>query len=237
VPGMASVIHTAEASTLPQTYTDLYAWTQTNGYQVAGAFREIYLPETGLNAQPASEMGVGLIEVQCPVERVSIPLSIQSTKEDAMEPKIVTRPAFKTVGLSYVGKNQNDEIGQMWGRFIPRINEPKRIDPEVSYGLCFTDVKAAKEGEFEYVAAVEVQDNQDIPAGMVYREVPEHKFAIFTHHGKLESLRETYQYIYNTGLAQAGLQVHPDKYDMEVYNEDFTPGSDDSKLYIYVAIQ
>ena len=154
-----------------------------------------------------------------------------------MEPKIVTRPAFKTVGLSYVGKNQNDEIGQMWGRFIPRINEPKRIDPEVSYGLCFTDVKAAKEGEFEYVAAVEVQDNQDIPAGMVYREVPEHKFAIFTHHGKLESLRETYQYIYNTGLAQAGLQVHPDKYDMEVYDEDFTPGSDDSKLYIYVAIQ
>jgi predicted transcriptional regulator YdeE/DNA-binding transcriptional MerR regulator len=237
VPGMASVIHTAEASALPQTYTDLYAWTQTNGYQVAGAFREIYLPETGLNAQPAPEMGAGLIEVQCPVERVSIPLSIQSTKEDNMEPKIVTRPAFKTVGLSYVGKNQNDEIGRLWDRFVPRINEPKRIDPEVSYGLCFTDVKVAKEGEFEYVAAVEVQDNQDIPAGMVYREVPEHKFAIFTHHGKLESLHDTYQYIYNTGLAQAGLQVHPDKYDMEVYTEDFTPGSDDSKLYIYVAIQ
>lgn len=153
-----------------------------------------------------------------------------------MEPKFVTKPAFKAVGMSYVGKNQNGEIGQMWGRFIPRLNEPKRINPAASYGLCFSEAKDAKEGEFEYVAAVEVADDRDIPAGMVYREVPEQKYAVFTHYGKLEKLGETYEYIYNTWLPQSGLQVHPGKFDMEVYTADFTPGSDDSKLYIYVAI-
>jgi predicted transcriptional regulator YdeE/DNA-binding transcriptional MerR regulator len=236
-PNMASVIHTAEASALPQTYASLYAWTQANGYHLAGAFREIYLPETGFNAQPAHQLDASLIEVQCPVERVSIPLSIKSKKEETMEPKIVTKPAFKAAGLSYVGKNQNGEIGQMWGRFIPRINEPKRINPLLSYGLCSMDIKDAGEGEFEYVAAVEVPDDKDIPDGMVYREVPERKYAVFTHHGKLETLGETYQYIYNTGLAQAGLQIHPDQFDMEVYAEDFAPDSDNSKLYIYVAVQ
>jgi AraC family transcriptional regulator len=125
----------------------------------------------------------------------------------------------------------------MWGRFMPRINEPQRINPQTSYGLCFSTIEGAQEGEFEYVAAVEVADDSHIPAGMVYREVPERKYAVFTHHGKLEKLHDTYQYIYDTGLAQAGLQVHPDRYDMEVYTEDFTPGADDSKLYIYVAIQ
>jgi len=236
-PAMASVIHADRSTPLAQTYASLYAWTQSNGYQVSGLFRELYLPEAGSNPAPALQLDASLIEVQCPVERVSIPISLMSKKDQKMEPKIISKPAFKAVGLSYVGKNLNGEIGQMWGSFIPRINEPKRINPQVSYGLCFTNVKDVREGEFEYVAGVEVTDDQNIPAGMVYREVPAYKYAVFTHHGKLDNLGETYQYIYNTALAQTGLQIHPDKYDMEVYNEDFIPGSDDSKLYIYVAVQ
>ncbi len=237
VPMMASVIHAGEAIALPQTYAALYAWTQVNGYQFDGAFREFYLPETGIEAPPASQLEASLIEVQCPVARATVPLSVQSRKETSMEPTIVTKPAFKAAGLSYVGKNQHDEIGQLWGRFIPRLNEPRRINPQVSYGLCFSEVENAQEGEFEYVAAVEVADDQAIPAGMAYREVPGQKYAVFTHHGKLDTLSETYQYIYNTGIAQAGLQIHPSKFDMEVYTAEFIPNSDDSKLYIYVAIQ
>ncbi len=236
VPSMASLIHAGDGLALSQTYASLYAWTQSNGYQFAGQFRELYLPAEGVESPPASQPEAGLIEVQCPVERARIPLALTSRKDQKMEPQFVTKPAFKAVGLSYVGKNQHDEIGQLWGRFIPRLNEPKRINPSVSYGLCFTEVKDAKEGEFEYVAGVEVADDQHLPAGMVYREVPEQKYAVFTHHGKLETLGETYHYIYNTWLPQSGLQVHPSKFDMEVYTAEFLPGSDDSKLYIYVAM-
>ena len=236
VPSMASLIHSGESLTLPQAYASLYAWTQSNGYQVAGQFRELYLPQNGVESPPASQLDASLVEVQCPVERARIPLSVMSQKDKTMEPKIVTQPAFKAVGMSYIGKNQNGEIPQMWSRFVPRINEPRRIHHAVSYGLCITDIQNAKEGEFEYVAAVEVADNQGIPAGMVYREVPEHKYAVFTHHGSLETLGETYHYIYNTWLPQSGMKVHPSKFDMEVYTAEFIPGSDDSKLYIYVAM-
>jgi predicted transcriptional regulator YdeE len=72
---------------------------------------------------------------------------------------------------------------------------------------------------------------------MVYRQVPAYKYAVFTHHGKLDKLGETYQFVYNTGLAQAGLKPHPDKFDMEVYDEAFKAGSDESIFYIYVAIE
>jgi AraC family transcriptional regulator len=71
---------------------------------------------------------------------------------------------------------------------------------------------------------------------MVYREVPAYKYAVFTHHGKLDKLGETYQYIYNTWLPQSGLELHPNKYDMEVYTDEYKHEEDDSKLYIYVAI-
>ncbi|MBN1666180.1 MAG: GyrI-like domain-containing protein [Anaerolineales bacterium] len=237
---MASLIHADDYSTLPAAYTQLYAWTQANGYQITGSCREIYLTEDEARAAPFSGPLPGMTEVQCPVAPASIPLSILSPaerKEQIMEPKIVTKPAFKAVGLSYVGKNQAGEIHQMWTAFNRRSTEIPSSNTSCCYGLCFSQIPEAAEGKFEYVAACEVADDQHIPHGMVYREVPAYKYAIFTHHGKLDKLGETYGYIYNTWLPQSGQQVHPDKFDMEVYDEDFCMDSDESKFYIYVAIQ
>ncbi|MBN1305735.1 MAG: GyrI-like domain-containing protein [Anaerolineales bacterium] len=239
VPSMASVIHTTITGLLPQTYTSLFKWTQSHGYQVAGPCREIYLSEITENAVLAAGPESSLIEVQCPVEKTSVPASILSPdeKDKEMEPKIVTRPAFKAAGMSYVGKNEHGEIPQTWGVFNQRIEEIKNSRHVEHLGLCFSSIEGAKEGEFEYVCAAVVDDDKNIPEGMVYREIPEYKYAVFTHHGKLDTLGQTYGYIYNTWLPQSGLQLHPDKFDMEVYNEDYIHESDDSKFYIYVAIQ
>ena len=239
VPAMASVIHTGDYATLPQAYASLYAWTQSSGYQAAGSYRELYLPETGVSATPVSLSQAGVIEVQCPVEKASIPISLRSDqKDESMQPKIVNRPAFKAIGLSYVGKNEHGEISQMWDRFNQQSNVIKSINHKEAFGLCFSTMEGpSRPGEFEYVACLEVADNKAVPAGMVYRTVPAYKYAVFTHHGKLDTLGETYQFIYNTALAQAGLKPHPDKFDMEVYDKDFKLGFDDSKFYIYVAIE
>jgi len=180
--------------------------------------------------------------LQCPVQKASIPLSLRSRKEsierkESMETKIVNRPAFKVIGLAYFGKNEHGEIGQMWGKFNQRAQEIKSINDKEAFGLCFSPGEGGSQpGEFEYVAGFEVADDTLIPPGMVFRQVPAYKYIVFTHHGKLDNLGETYQYIYNTGVAQAGVKMHPDRFDMEVYDNDFKLGADDSKFYIYVAI-
>jgi len=240
VENMASVIHEGELATLNSAYTQLFAWTQANGYQINGAYREIYLSDPGDDTQPQPHLEAGFTELQCPVKRASIPISILSNQErkepNLMEPKIITKPAFKAIGMSYVGKNENQEIGQMWGVFNQRATEIPWRGP-YGYGLCFSNPEGAAEGEFEYIAAFEVPSDEMIPDGMVYREVPEYKYAVFTHHGTLDKLGETYEYIYNTWLPQSDLELHPDKYDMEVYDERFIPNSDDSAFDIYVAIK
>ncbi len=239
VQRMASVIHEGDAATLNSAYTHLCAWTQSNGYRIAGAYREIYLPESGVSSSPKTSWDAACIELQSPVQRASIPISIQSLKEQKekiMEPKTVTKPAFKTIGLAYVGKNEQGEIPELWGRFNHRAAEiPYR--GSCAYGLCFANPEGAAEGEFEYIAAFEAPNAETIPAGMVSREVPEYKYAVFTHHGKLDQLGETYEYIYNTWLPQSGHEVHPDKFDMEVYDERFIIGSDDSAFDIYLALK
>ncbi len=237
-PSMASLIHTGDPVTLPRTYAALFAWTQANGYQADGPFRELYLSESGPGAGPAASPDVGLVELQCPLERASIPVSILPNKEGTMEHQIVNRPAFKAVGLSYVGKNEHAEISQMWGRFNRSCGPIKNINHKEAFGLCFSELEGKfRPGEFEYVACFEVADDKDVPEGFVYRTVPAYKYAVFTHHGKLDTLGQTYQYIYHTALEQAGLKPHPSKFDMEVYDEDFIPNSDDPKFYIYVAIE
>ena len=218
---------------------------QSNSYQVAGSTREIYLPESGVSTFPG-ELDSGFTEAQCPVKPASIPISILSPKqrkEKTMEPKILMKPAFKAVGLSYVGKNENHEIPQMWGHFNQRSYQITSSDDNCCYGLCFsnptgrTDLETYEPGTFDYVAACEVRNDQDIPEGMVYREVPEYKYLVFTHHGKIDKLGETYKYIFETWIPQSTYKVHPDKFDMEVYTNEFINDSDESKFYIYVAIQ
>jgi predicted transcriptional regulator YdeE/DNA-binding transcriptional MerR regulator len=243
VPEMASLIHTGGTASLPTAYASLVTWTQRNAYQVAGDCREIYLPAEEEGALPDADLFTGCFELQWPLQKASIPPSIRPATEqvkgkETMEHKIESRPAFKVIGLSYVGKNEHGEIGQMWGRFNQSAHLIKSINDREAFGLCFSTVEgAARPGEFEYVAGFEVADDSNLPQGMVFRQVPAYKYAVFSHHGKLDTLGETYQYIYKTALPKAGLQVHPDKFDMEVYGEEFKLGADTSIFYIYVAIQ
>jgi len=239
IESMASVVHEGESTTLNSAYTQLHAWTQSNGYQVAGPYREIYLPDSGVGTQSQPILDAGFIELQCPVQRASIPISIQSPKkryEEIMQPKIISKSAFKTVGMSYVGKNQAGEIPKLWGVYNSHFNEIPAIN-EICFGLCFSNIDGAAEGAFEYVAATEVKNDKNIPEGMVFREVPEYKYAVFTHHGKLDKLGETYEYIYKTWLPQSDHEIHPDRYDMERYDDRFIPDSDASAIDIYVALK
>jgi AraC family transcriptional regulator len=160
-----------------------------------------------------------------------------------MEPKTFTKSSFKAVGLSYIGKNEGGEIPKMWEDFNKRYQEIKSIDKTCCYGLCFstpldeTNPEWKEPGVFEYMAAAEVADDQDIPKGMVYREVPEYNYLVFTHYGKLNKLSETYRYIFETWIPQSHYKTHPDKFDMEVYTDEFIHDSEDSIFYIYVAIE
>ncbi len=241
VSNMASVIYEGEYAGIFQAYTDLFVWSQTNAFKIAGPCREVYLPESGIGTNVDTDIHSGFIEVQCPVERARIPISIHSAtkdrKEMIMEPKFITKPAMTVVGVSYVGKNENNEIPQLWGQWNARSNEIKHKTGMCAYGACFTNPEGAGEGEFEYVACMEVSDSSDVPDGMVVRQIPEHKYAVFTHRGALDTIGDTYKYIYETWLPQAEVELHPEKFDMELYDDRFKFDSDESEFDILVAVK
>ncbi|MDY6877457.1 MAG: GyrI-like domain-containing protein [Chloroflexota bacterium] len=227
VEAMACLVHQGGYEGLSKAYNTLMAWTEANGYHVTGPNRDVYLqgPEAGLGATNY------VTEVQFPVKKKPISSFIHKEQSD-MEPQIVTKPAFTVVGMLYRGKNENNEIAQMWQEFMPRIGEiVHEANLGDSYGVC-RDMDP--EGVFEYVAGFEVDSGAAIPEGMVSWDIPAQKYAVFP--CTLPTIGEAYQHAFQTWLPRSGYQ-RGDGPDFELYDETFDPNVQDSEMYIYIPIK
>lgn len=155
-----------------------------------------------------------------------------------MDAQILTWQAFQIIGMRYFGENKNKEITQLWDVFLPRresINN--RINPAISYGICYPVEGKNNEAAFEYIAAVEVSDLQDLPADMVGKTIPAQKYAVFTHKGSLDKIPETYQAIYAVWQPKSGYELIKAP-DFEYYDERFNPDHPEiSELDIYIPIR
>jgi len=226
VAEMACLAHTGGRESLGDAYVALLGWIEENSFRVMGPTREVYLrePETGV---------ASVIDVQFPVERKPVSVYVQQRKERGqVQPKIVQREAFTVVGMEYQGKNENNEIKDLWGVFSPRMGEIKQpIWQWGSYGICLDtpDVEGLR-----YLAGVEVEQAQDVPDGMTVWTVPEQTYAVFP--CTLPTLHDAYRYAFEEWLPQSGYQ-RAEGPDFELYSEEFDPEDPASTMYIYVPIQ
>ena len=150
-----------------------------------------------------------------------------------MEPKIISRSAFRVVGMKYRGKNENQEILQLWREYGARWKEIKNIvNPEVAYGVMLNYDEAT--GEFDYIATMEVHQISEIPEGMVSIEIPEQTYAVFP--CTLATLREAYDAAIKEWLPNSKYK-HSGGPEFELYDEHFVPQDVHSKFYYYMPIK
>ena len=149
------------------------------------------------------------------------------------EPKIVSRPAFTVAGMEYRGKNEHNEIFQMWNAFGPRMHTiPHVTKPHIAYGV--NKSYDMSTGEFEYLAGLEVDSAADMPEGVVSWDLPAQKYAVFP--CTLPTIGQAFGHICNTWLPQSGYQ-HAGSPEFELYNEAFDPNDPNSVLYLYIPIK
>lgn len=176
-----------------------------------------------------------LVKVNQQLKLIAQESELATVKKEykTMEPKFIHLEAFKVVGMPYLGKNENQEISQMWDEFIPRIGQIQHVAPgnAAAYGMCFP----TKNGLVDYVACLAVTEFKDIPAGMVGRDVPAQTYAVFDCPG-LKEIGPTYQYILKDWLPKSGYQP-ADGPDFELYPEQFNADIEaQHMLYIYFPV-
>ena len=149
-----------------------------------------------------------------------------------MEPKIVSKPAFTVVGMRYYGKNEQGEIPALWGGELHRRwHELRDRASGDAYGVCYGAPN--EQGEFEYIAGVDVTSTDRMPEGMVQRTVPAGTYAVFP--CTLTTIHETYDYAANTWLPSSGYKWAQAP-DFERYDETFDPADPESLLTIYIPV-
>ena len=147
-----------------------------------------------------------------------------------MEPKLITRPAFKVAGYalrttSVDGENSR-AIPAFWQEYLKNHCESlhKSLTPvsHAEYGLCMDmDMET---GEFNYVIGLEVPEGVPLPEGLHTATVPAATYAVFTtppsdNAGFVASIQNTWAYVYEKWFPESGYEYAPGCADYELYDE------------------
>lgn len=154
-----------------------------------------------------------------------------------MEPRITQRDNFTVIGLKCRTTLQNNVIPKLWDDFGKRMEEIKNASGNrACFGICFYEAGDAPGGQyFSYLASLEVTDASQLPEGMVAREIPAAEYAVFEHRGSLETLQQTYRFIYSDWLVNSGYKMVGSQ-DFELYDQRFKFGQPDSVMEIWIPI-
>jgi predicted transcriptional regulator YdeE len=145
-------------------------------------------------------------------------MSLQADQKEVLQ--YVERDGFFVAGTYYVGKNEHGEIGTMWdNQFFPRLAEIQHLNGGIFYGVSRMPPGLA-EGEFEYLAAVEVDKAQDLPQGIYRWEIPANGYVIMPAKG-IPDLMRVMDTFYNKWLPGQSDYVLAGDYNFEYYSEQF----------------
>jgi predicted transcriptional regulator YdeE len=103
-----------------------------------------------------------------------------------MQPQIITKPGFKIIGIEVRTSNPDEmsgkgKIAELWQKFYSEDVSPKIPGKRGDAILAaYTDYESDVNGAYSLIVGSEVDSLANIPAGLVGREIPAAKYAVFT---------------------------------------------------------
>ena len=156
-----------------------------------------------------------------------------------MKPRIEHLEEKKLIGLNVKMSLMNNQTGQLWGQFGPRIKEitnrssEDKISMQVYPSDYYSQFSPAK--EFEKWATVEVSNLENVPQGMGSFILKEGLYAVFDYKG-YSSDTSIYQYIFSEWIPQSKYQVD-DRPHFEVLGSKYRNNDPDSEEEIWIPIR
>ncbi len=152
---------------------------------------------------------------------------------------IVTSPSRTLVGMRRELSLSNYDVAVLWQQFMPRRKE---INNTLSNDLFSLAIYPSNYFEafdpnklFTRIAAVEVNNIDQVPSGFEIVNIPESFYAVFHYKGS-NNTNAIFEYIYSTWIPASGYRLD-DRPHFEVLGEKYKNGSADSEEEIWIPIK
>lgn len=165
-----------------------------------------------------------------------------------IETKIIEKPAFSVVGMTETIQfdpalpPSENAIAKLWERFGKRIPEiPGQLGWR-SFGLMLQNPDNLPGAPFEYTAAVQIDQDSDIPEGMVRIEVPAARYIVMTSRGPLDGISDVFGHFWGQWLPNSLYEydggTRTGNYEFEFYDQRYTqPDDPHSEIDVYFPIR
>ena|SRR6185437_7127190 len=143
----------------------------------------------------------------------------------------------KPLLVAGLGERYNGEsskaIPSLWQRFQPYLGNISGAVGSAAYGVC---CNGDDEGNFDYIAGVEVKDFSALPAEFSRVRIPAQRYALFRHAEHISTIRRTVNTIWSRWLPQSGHEA-ADAPNFERYAEAFDPRTGLGGVEIWIPLK
>lgn len=161
-------------------------------------------------------------------------MNAQNVTPGTLTSRLESKPAHLLVGLRRrYPCDDKSGIPAQWGDFAPRIEQISDRVNEIAYGVCANSTQS----EFDYFCGIEVPMESSIPPGFETLKLPPQHYAVFTHHGRVETIVDTVCQIFSHWLPSSGWVLAGDVDLVERYSADFDPVSNTGDVEIWIPIK
>jgi predicted transcriptional regulator YdeE len=167
----------------------------------------------------------------------------ETKRESDMNPRVVQQEGFSMVGIAVRTSNAEQmtpaaPIGKQWERLFKEgalAAIPNKADANIV--ALYTEYASDKDGEYTYVLGARVTKVENVPAGMVVKEVPAGRYALFTsERGPVQRVVvEMWQRVWATPKSALGGD-RAFKSDYEIYDQR-AQNPADAVVDLYVAVR
>jgi AraC family transcriptional regulator len=161
----------------------------------------------------------------------------QTNSHTFSEPRFESRAEFHVVGLYIEDTMESQAIMDLWINFFKNKHKISAKTGKGEYGI--TSMLENYDPEthmgYRYIVGTRVKNTKNVPKNMIAHTVPEAYYAIFEHHGLINSVDTTFSYIFGEWLPRSGYEV-VQKDIFEYYDSRFKHNSEDSIMEIWVPV-
>ncbi len=146
------------------------------------------------------------------------------------------KESFTVMGV-FTKSSPNATLHKLWEDFSQRVGEiPNVSESDKAYQVCVFDPANPDPEEYTFIAGMRVGDGASPAKDMMLHTVPAADYAVFEHHGTMDKMHKTYEYIFGVWMQENAYQM-AESDNLEVYDERFKVNQEDSIFEIWIPVK